>query len=360
MTDTLHVMVTVLDTATIIEGPETVYRYDLPGTGVREGWATEGVITQIRDSTGPHWPDIDVCIDAEESTAHSLREALRDHGIHARWIHDEDTMPREAEGRSPDSGPPTLAPATSEEFLPWEEDELDDEPPLSRGRARPAQPGSPRRRPGRPRGDDAPRWKSPLVLAAAVVIPICLVVSWWGLSHAFSSADAAAPPALPEVGQPATTETQGKGTSSSPPEETPPLPLRHGDIELTLPAGFRFVEDNGALRAEGEDPDVRIHLAVDPVHGVPAAEVRKEILRMVEDTEALTLSTDDPAGAITYVEDPGDHSRVEWTTWIAEGMQFSVGCHHRTGQFTMPQRAACRMAVDSLHRAGNPKPSKAV
>ena len=33
------ITVTILDAATIFEGPETVYRYDLPGTGIVEGWA---------------------------------------------------------------------------------------------------------------------------------------------------------------------------------------------------------------------------------------------------------------------------------------------------------------------------------
>ena len=31
------ITVTILDAATIFEGPETVYRYDLPGTGIVEG-----------------------------------------------------------------------------------------------------------------------------------------------------------------------------------------------------------------------------------------------------------------------------------------------------------------------------------
>ena len=34
---TTTLTVTVLDAATIYEGPETVYRYDLPGTGIVDG-----------------------------------------------------------------------------------------------------------------------------------------------------------------------------------------------------------------------------------------------------------------------------------------------------------------------------------
>ena len=40
--------ITVLDTATIFEGPEAIYRYDLPGTAIVEGSALSGVIDQVK------------------------------------------------------------------------------------------------------------------------------------------------------------------------------------------------------------------------------------------------------------------------------------------------------------------------
>ena len=44
------ITVTILDAATIFEGPETVYRYDLPGTGIVEGWALGQVLSLIHIS----------------------------------------------------------------------------------------------------------------------------------------------------------------------------------------------------------------------------------------------------------------------------------------------------------------------
>mgnify|MGYP001086862412 FL=1 len=55
-TDTL--IITILDAATIYEGPETVYRYDLPGTGIGDGWALSPVVEQCSKICGPQWPEV--------------------------------------------------------------------------------------------------------------------------------------------------------------------------------------------------------------------------------------------------------------------------------------------------------------
>lgn len=100
--------------------------------------------------------------------------------------------------------------------------------------------------------------------------------------------------------------------------------------------------------AVGDDPGLRIHLAADPVHSVPAAAIYQEIAAMITADPALSEvaapAEDQP---LIYREDPGDDSQVIWTTWVADEHQFSVGCHTRQ-EPTTPQRAACRMAVDSL------------
>lgn len=362
MNDTVHVMVTVLDTATIFEGPDTIYRYDLPGTGVREGWALDGVIDQIRESVGPHWPDIEVTIDADADTASPLTETLRQQGIVARWARGDSLPGDDSEPFfGPDEGEPF---AEDHDDMPWEDEPFEDDTELDpiRGRERGRVPrGKQGRRHRRsPVGSDRPRWKNPPVLVAACVLPLFLGLSWWGFHSAFPSADAGTAELPPTASAGGNGEVTTGPPSSSNNEEQAPLPLKHGEVEVTLPYGFRIAEEQGTLRAEGADPDLRILLAIDPVHGVPAAEVRKEIVRMIESNETLTLSGDDPAGSVTYAESPGDESRVEWTTWIEDGAQHSVGCHSRLGQFSVPQRAACRMAIDSLHWSGNPTPSKPV
>lgn len=69
------ITVTILDAATIFEGPETVYRYDLPGTGIVEGWALGQVMDQISKMAGSSWPDVEVCVVADSSGTGIAQEA---------------------------------------------------------------------------------------------------------------------------------------------------------------------------------------------------------------------------------------------------------------------------------------------
>ncbi|CAB0999489.1 type VII secretion-associated protein [Corynebacterium diphtheriae] len=75
---------TVLDTATIYEGPTTVYRYDLPGHGITEGWATDAVIDQIQELLNTSWPNCVIEIDAQPSIIELLEQPLSDHGVRIR------------------------------------------------------------------------------------------------------------------------------------------------------------------------------------------------------------------------------------------------------------------------------------
>lgn len=67
--------ITVLETATIFEAEETIYRYDLPGTGIVEGWATAGVVEQAQSQL-PDWPDAEITIDADDDVVALLSEAF--------------------------------------------------------------------------------------------------------------------------------------------------------------------------------------------------------------------------------------------------------------------------------------------
>lgn len=69
------ITVTILDAATIFEGPETVYRYDLPGTGIVEGWALGQVMDQISKMAGSSWPDVEACVVADSSGTGIAQEA---------------------------------------------------------------------------------------------------------------------------------------------------------------------------------------------------------------------------------------------------------------------------------------------
>ena len=77
------VTVTIGDNATIFEGPDTVYRYDLPGSGVVEGWALGAVVDQVRQLTVAYWPEIEVVVDADEAATEMLTRTLLNKGVAA-------------------------------------------------------------------------------------------------------------------------------------------------------------------------------------------------------------------------------------------------------------------------------------
>lgn len=75
--------ITVLDSATIFEGPDTVYRYDLPGTGIIDGWALAAVIDQAKELCSLDWPDVEIIVDADDPTTEVLTRTLLNKGVAA-------------------------------------------------------------------------------------------------------------------------------------------------------------------------------------------------------------------------------------------------------------------------------------
>lgn len=312
------VTVTVGENATIFEGPDTIYRYDLPGSGVVEGWALAAVVDQIKQLTIAYWPEIEVVVEADEAATEMLTRTLLNKGVAAY-----------------------ASEALREVPLPSPDEELEITRPTS---------GTTHRSLG----------LHPIHLAIAVVIVVVGGVSWWAIDSTTSAPSpdptaVAAEEALPEAGTPA----------DPPPPVSAPLPeadfaeeaesgaevvVEHSGLRVAVPYGFRPEMKGETLMVVGDDPDLRIHLAADPVHQVPAPEVYTEIEAMIAGDDALELlapAVGESNGKLTYREDPGDGSAVTWTTWVTAGHQFSVGCHTRT-QPTLPQQAACRMASESL------------
>lgn len=307
--------ITVLDSATIFEGPDTVYRYDLPGTGIVDGWALPAVLDQARELCHLQWPEVEIVIDADESATEVLTHSFLNKGVAA--------YPSEALRETP---------------LPMvkEEEELTV--------IRPTSDSGRHRLPG---GAVISPFHG---VVAAVVIAIG-GLSWWALDSgpvpvvAEPVADAV-PPALPHDGEQAT-------SISMPPP--PQVILEHAGLRVSAPGGFRLEDRDGGLMALGEDPALRIHLAADPVYSVPAAAVLARVDEIITHDDSLH-PLDPQRGAhgqemTRYREDPGDGSGVVWHTWVDSGHQFSVGCHSRA-EATIPQEAACRMALDSLELTG--------
>lgn len=99
--------ITVLETATIFEAEETIYRYDLPGTGIVEGWATAGVVEQAQSQL-PDWPDAEITIDADDDVVALLSEAFTGQSVAS--------APAEVE---PEALKPEEEPALSCEETSW-------------------------------------------------------------------------------------------------------------------------------------------------------------------------------------------------------------------------------------------------
>ncbi len=344
--DTLTI--TVLDTATIFEGPDTVYRYDLPGTGVTEGWALAAVIDQARELCSLHWPEVEVIIDADDPTTDLLTRTLLNKGVAAYPTEAlRETALPEVPGEDGDGDGDT--------------GEVEITRPTVSGRHR-------------FRGRAGDSWWGriglhPFHLVIVAVILLVGAVSWWTIDTQTGSV-LHDPAREPEALIAAATDDDGNAAGAgdgdrdggsgsgekSAPETPPEVILEHSGLRVTAPVGFSVDNRDDALLATGDDPDLRIHLAADPVHNVPPGAVHQEVEKMVTADPTLDgLHPDETSGrgdeVLVYQEAPGDGSKVSWSTWVAAGHQFSVGCHTRT-EPTLPQRAACRMAVESLSLTG--------
>ena len=312
-TTTVHdtLTITVLDTATIFESPDTVYRYDLPGTGIIDGWALAAVLDQARELCSLNWPDVEVVIDADDPTTDVLTRSLLNKGVAA--------YPAEV---------------LRETALPEPEEVTVTRPTADAGRHRLTTSLRP----------------FPLIIGAVVVA--ILALSWWVVGGTTAPADT--PPPSPATSQtPATTSatsTASTATSTSSPPQ-PRAVLEHERLRFEAPAGFRLEDRDGLLLATGADPELRIRLAADPIYTVPADAVDTQIHAMIAADDTLHPLDPERAGrgieVIRYREEPGDGSTVTWHTWIESEHQISVGCHSR-GAPTLPQEAACRMVLDSL------------
>ena len=346
------ITVTILDAATIFEGPETVYRYDLPGTGIVEGWALGQVMDQISKMAGSSWPDVEVCVAADSSGTGIAQEATT---IICRQL--EVTGVRlidPAPAISPPVAPDPLAPRSHSVS------EASESAPPTAVMEMPAYD-----EPVTPRWTDRLRgWFGAIDIfhvAIAVVIIAVAGASLWAIgAQASGDGDAAsdtvrpqpraaapsrenATESAPALPQPGTTGAPESGSDELSPGE------KRLDVEgmsVVVPSGFHTKVENGLVTATGEDPNLRILLAADEMFNVPADALFKEIHAQVDEDPALRDATDE-AGRLTYTEDPGDGSLVEWTTWEDRGHQMSVGCHTRHNSNAV-QKAACRMATESL------------
>lgn len=379
------ITVTVMDAATIFEGPETVYRYDLAGTGIVEGKALGHVMDQIAKIAGSAWPDVDVSVIADPSGTAISREAvtilIRQLDVAGARVRQQDATPapestpaREAESVAGEAGAPSAVAAASalaDAAGPAPTAQMD----ISTNRTETTSDPGTGARVEKGQGTGT-RWADKLrgwigaidMFHVAIVVVILAVVgaSWWAMGANASNDE--------EDGEAGT--TAGSATAASAADSVPKEESGDGgsddnadaagdaggdgelnpgekrlDIEglsVVLPTGFQATVEEGLVTATGEDPDLRILLAADSLFNVPAKALFGEIKAQVDkDPELRDVSED--AGRLHYVEDPGDGSVVEWTIWEDTGHHMSVGCHTRHNANAV-QKAACRMATESLSK----------
>lgn len=323
---TIDLTITVLDTATIFEGPESIYRYDLPGTAVVEGWALSGVMEQAQKLLPAQWPEVSIAVVADSSGGPMSHEAVkiirRQLQVHNVTLVDREPVavgatydePPQREQREPREETDIVRPVLEEETL------------LSRLLDN----------------------KGFMAIIAGVVVVVIMFV-WLllrGSGHQQQEALAGTVSiaATPGVTTPAvTTAAQTPTTSSSAPAHQS---IEAGGLRVLLPEGFSHTEEDGLVTATGQDPNLRILMVMDPLYAVPANALFAEVRAQIDSDETLS-DPHEANGRLSYIERPGDDSEVKWTTWVEDDQQISLGCHTRE-EPSMAQRAACRMASESI------------
>lgn len=297
MTETLTV--TVLETATIFEGPDTVYRYDIMAAGIIEGWAVPAVVDQVRQMGSVHWPDVDVIIDGDEKVTEMLTRTFIGKGVTSYPV---DTL---REHPLPESTPQTP-----------------EEPVVTR--------------PTRGRKHRHFYGIRPLHIALTAVF-VGTVAGAWTLLNG----DAPSPAVQPA--------TAGTGTAVASISASTTVLIGEG-FQVEVPHGYTLSNEGETHMVTGPDPELRIHIGIDPLYGIDPEFVRVEVDRMIADDPALRPAPPGDwavHGATDYSEDPGDGSQVTWVTWFDADQQISVGCHTR-GEPTLIHKASCRNVVDTL------------
>lgn len=162
-----------------------------------------------------------------------------------------------------------------------------------------------------------------------------------------------------DVGEtPDAAEKAELSTENPVPEQLPTMVHEHSGLRLVTPRGFTIGDSSqpGVFAASGEDPNLRIYVTSDQLHDDPAAEVDVDaVFGDILDTVAASPDLqegrreEEPRKQVRYVENPGDQSRISWTSWVDGNQQLTVGCHSRFA-FSQEQKHACELVRNSLER----------
>ena len=304
MTEVLTV--TVLETATIFEGPDTVYRYDIMATGILEGWAIPAVVDQVQQLSSVYWPEVEVIIDADDKVTDMLTKTFIGKGVTSYPIETLREHPLPETGQDPDPEPDPVV-----------------------------------TRPTRGRSHRDFYGIRPVHLILTTLFASAVAAVWMLVGGGDAPVS---PPPQAEALMPTDTPAERAGTEVG---RASISVLEGRGFRVEAPPGFQMREDDDAHVLTGQDPDVRIRIALDQLHGVDPQLVEQEMDQLIAADPVLEMQAVGEPGRIGYREDPGDGSEVAWVTWLEQDTQITVGCHTRL-EPTVVQKAACRQVRDSL------------
>ncbi|AZA12051.1 type VII secretion-associated protein [Corynebacterium gerontici] len=294
--------ISVLDTCTIFEGPDTLFRYDLPGTGIVEGWATEAVVQQAEELLGT-WEAGEVALSGESQAVEILTAALESAGAQMT-----------PEPKVPDPMPKARKPLA-----------------LNR----------------RTEPKTAPAKK--LVWASIAAIAMLTgVVSWRWLSGS-PTAQVETPEMVAEGSKSEERTTPPLKPLPPPPVEPSVRTMELGGLRVALPVDFGLEQRGEDVMARGKDPRLRVLLSSSKSgHSIAGT------LASIQEDPSLELLQDDGQDGshqVVYLERAEDGSQTRWTQWEQGDSNFFVGCQTKV-KATHEQLAVCDQAVQSLEKSG--------
>lgn len=357
----------------VVGTDETIVRYDLPARGITEGWTVSAVLEQTEAMAEEEWPQIDVEIFADDAEVYDdFARVLTQHGVRV-LADDVGAVAAEPDDASNVTDAAHSAPMHS------------DEDAFAAARAGVSQRATENqsvgsnfvqliaRKPKRRRHAKAGWRPSPFQILVAAGIAVTGLSGWWVLDryggaggvdevNAVITADSAGGAGSTETtaAEPADAESADAGeiVASPRPTDKPQMVHEHSGLRLVTPRGFVIGDSSqpGVFAATGEDPNLRIYVTTDQLHDDVAAQINHDAV-LTDIMQTVASSPDlqegrrehEPREQVRYVENPGDGSRIAWTSWVEENQQLTVGCHSRHTA-TAEQKQVCELVVGSLER----------
>ncbi|MCG7232683.1 type VII secretion-associated protein [Corynebacterium propinquum] len=356
---------------------ETIVRYDLPARGITEGWTVSAVVDQTEAMAEENWPDICVAIFADDADVYDdFARVLTQHGARV-FTGDLDESSEGAastdaeydtESADPDTGP--LAAVSTSQGGAHAAAERRGDDAFAAARAGVNQRAAEKqsvgsnfvqlvaRKPKRHRHAKAGWRPRPFQILVAAGIAVTSLSGWWVVDR-YSGADEDG--GVGDGGAVITADaagdrSDGDAFGGDATAEIPQMVHEHSGLRLVTPRGFVIGDSSqpGVFAATGEDPNLRIYVTTDQLHDDAAAQidhdaVLTDIMQTVKSSPDLQEGRreHEPREQVRYVENPGDGSRIAWTSWVEGNHQLTVGCHSRHTT-TEKQKQACELVVGSL------------